>query len=129
MPAASHPSRHREIPGHTAPPLIFRAGITSVFSGLVGFLAVLFLGVGMYLLEEAVVDPLSTQSVTLIAGAFALALATMLIYFIFSSAAKSRGGKSRHRAHSRRAIRTMIVAAASAPPTGTEPAKDVALHT
>jgi hypothetical protein len=37
--------KHREMPGYAAPPLIFHAGITSVFSGLVGFLAVLFLGV------------------------------------------------------------------------------------
>jgi hypothetical protein len=129
MPAASHSSRPREIPGYAAPPLIFRAGITSVFSGLVGFLAVLFLGVGIYLLEEAVVDPLSAQSVTLIAGAFTLALATMLFYFIFSSTAKSRSAKSRYRAHSRRAVHTIIVAAASAPPTHTEPAKDLALDT
>ena len=85
--------------------------------------------VGIYLLEEAVVDPLSAQSVTLIAGAFTLALATMLIYFIFSSTAKSRSAKSRYRAHSRRAVRTIIVAAASAPPTHTEPAKDLALDT
>jgi hypothetical protein len=91
-------SKHREIPGYAAPPLIFRAGITSVFSGLVGFLAVLCLGVGIYLLQEAVVDPLRAQSIALIAGAFALAVASMLIYFIFSSLAKSRNGKSRYRA-------------------------------
>jgi hypothetical protein len=110
-----------------APPLIFRAGITSVFSGLVGFLAVLFLGVGIYLLQEAVVDPLRAQSITLIAGAFALAVASMLIYFIFSSLAKSRSGKSRYRAHSRAATRAIIVAAASAP-SRNEPTKDLAPH-
>lgn len=94
MPAAPRSLKPREMPGYAAPPLIFRAGITSVFSGLVGFLAVLFLGVGIYLLQEAVVDPLRAQSITLIAGAFALAVASMLIYFIFSSLAKSRSGRS-----------------------------------
>jgi hypothetical protein len=90
MPAEIHSSKHREIPGYAAPPLIFRAGITSVFSSLGGFVALLFLAVEIYLMQEAVVDPLSVQPVNLIAGAFALAVASMLIYFIFSSLAKSR---------------------------------------
>ncbi len=88
----------------------------------------LFLGVGIRLLQEAVVVPLRAQPVRLIAGAFVLALATMLIYFIFSSVSKSRSGKSRYRAHSRRAVRTIIVAAASEPASRTEPAKDLAQH-
>lgn len=128
MPASARSSKHRELPGYAAPPLIFRAGITSVFSSLGGFVALLFLGVGIYLIQEAVVDPLSAQPITLIAGAFALAVATMLIYFIFSSLAKSRSGRSRYRAYSRGATRAMIVAAASEPASRTEPAKDLAQH-
>jgi hypothetical protein len=69
VPAAPRSSKHREIPECATPLLIFRAGITSVFSGLVGFLAVLFLGVGIYLLQETVVDPLRTQPLTLITRA------------------------------------------------------------
>ena len=85
----------------------------------------LLLGVGIYLLQEAIVDPLSTQSVTLIAGVFALAVATMLIYFIFSSLAKSHSGRSRYRAYSRATVRAT---AASAPNSNTEPAKDLVQH-
>jgi hypothetical protein len=44
----------------------------------------MFLGPG-YLLQEAFSDPLRAQAVGLIAGAFILALATMMLYFIFSS--------------------------------------------
>jgi uncharacterized membrane protein YbhN (UPF0104 family) len=128
MPADTHSSKHRQITGYAAPPLIFRAGITSVFSSLGGFLALLLLGVGIYLLQEAVVDPLSAQPITLVAGAFVMAVASMLIYFIFSSLAKSRSGRSRYRAHSRGATRAMIVAAASEPASRTEPAKDLAQH-
>lgn len=128
MSASARSSKHRETPGYAAPPLIFRAGIASVFSGLVGFLAVLFLGVGIYLLQETIVDPLRAQPLTLIAGAFALAVASMLIYFIFSSLARSRNGKSRRRAHSRAATRAIIVAPASAPSSRNEPGKDLALH-
>jgi hypothetical protein len=85
---------------------------------------VLCLGVGIYLLPEVVVDPLRAQPITLIAGAFTLAVASMLIYFIFSSLAKSRNGKSKYRAHSRAATGAIIVTAAnSARPSGDEPAK------
>lgn len=45
-------------------------------------------------MQQAVVDPLRAQPITLIAGTFTLALAGMLIYFIFSSPVKSRNGKS-----------------------------------
>jgi hypothetical protein len=128
MSSDAHSSKYREVPGYAAKPLIFRAGLTGVFSGLGAFLAVLFLGVGIYLLQEAVVDPLRAQSVGLLAGAFILALATMLIYFIFSPLAKSRSAKSRYRAHSRRTGRTMIVVPASEPASHTESAKDLALH-
>lgn len=79
-------------------------------------------------MQEAVLDPLRAQPITLITGAFTLALASMLIYFIFSSLARSRIGKSRYRAHSRAATRAIIVAAASAPTSRSEPAKDLALH-
>jgi hypothetical protein len=88
--------------------------------------ALLFLGVGIYLMQEAVVDPLSAQPVTLVAGAFALAVATMLIYFVFSSLAKSRSGKSRYRAYSHTLAHTVAGPGASAPRSSNEPAKDLA---
>lgn len=128
MPADAHSSKHREVTGYAAPPLIFRAGITSVFSSLGGFVALLFLGMGIYLMQEAVADPLSAQPVTMVAGAFALAVATMLLYFIFSSLAKSRSGRSRYRAYSRAAARPISATVASVPSSSSEPAKDLALH-
>jgi uncharacterized membrane protein YbhN (UPF0104 family) len=64
--------------------LLARAGIARTFGGLGSFLAVIFLGAGIYLLQESFTDPLQAQAVGLIAGAFIIALATILIYFIFT---------------------------------------------
>lgn len=64
--------------------LVVRAGVARTFGGLGGFLAIMFLGSGVYLLQEAFSDPLRAEAVGLIAGAFILALATVLLYFIFS---------------------------------------------
>lgn len=77
--------------------MVARAGVARTFGGLGGFLAIMFLGAGVYLLQEAISDPLRAQAVGLIAGAFILALATMMLYFIFSS----RPGYRRRKAHRR----------------------------
>jgi uncharacterized membrane protein YbhN (UPF0104 family) len=63
---------------------LLRAGIARTFGGLGSFLAVIFLGGGIYLLQESFTDPLRAQALGLIAGAFIMALATILIYFIFT---------------------------------------------
>jgi hypothetical protein len=62
--------------------LLGRAVAARTFGGLGSFLAVIFLGSGIYLLQESFTDPLQAQAVGLIAGAFIIALATILIYFI-----------------------------------------------
>jgi hypothetical protein len=59
------------------------------------FLAVIFLGGGVYLLQESFTDPLRAQAVGLIAGAFIIALATILIYFIFTPGKRSQSDKVR----------------------------------
>ena len=64
--------------------LLVRAGVARTFGGLGSFLAVIFIGAGIYLLQESFTDPLQAQAVGLIAGAFIIALATILIYFIFT---------------------------------------------
>ena len=64
--------------------MLVRAGVARTFGGLGSFLAVIFLGAGIYLLQESFTDPLQAQAVGLIAGAFIIALATILIYFIFT---------------------------------------------
>ena len=49
-----------------------------------GFLAGIFLGARIYLPQVSFTDPLQTEALGLFAGAFIIALATILIYFIFT---------------------------------------------
>jgi hypothetical protein len=73
-----------------------RAGVARTFGGLGSFLVVIFLGSGIYLLQESFTDPRRAQAVGLIAGAFIIALATMLIYFIFTPRKRFETEKNRH---------------------------------
>jgi len=80
----------------------YRSPSSRAFGGLSSFLAVIFLGSGIYLLQESFTDPLRAQAVGLIAGAFIIALATILIYFIFTPRKRFETEKSRRtQAHTR----------------------------
>jgi hypothetical protein len=81
---------------HARNVLLGRAVAARTFGGLGSFLAVIFLGGGVYLLQESFTDPLQAQAVGLIAGAFIIALATILIYFIFSPQKELQSGQARH---------------------------------
>jgi hypothetical protein len=87
--------RHDESGRYNKNALVARAGVARTFGGLGGFLALMFLGAGIYLLQEAFSDPLRAEAVGLIAGAFILALSTMLIYFLFRP--RPRLGRSKIR--------------------------------
>jgi hypothetical protein len=71
-----------------------RAGVARTFGGLGSFLAVIFPGSGIYLLQESFTDPLRAQAVGLIAGAFIIALATILIYFYPTQEIRDRENSS-----------------------------------
>lgn len=80
----------------------YRSPSSRAFGGLGSFLAVIFLGSGIYLLQESFTDPLRAQAVGLIAGAFIIALATILIYFIFTPRKRFESEKTRRtEAHTR----------------------------
>lgn len=90
--------------------LLVRAGVARTFGGLGSFLAVIFLGGGIYLLQESFTDPLRAQAVGLIAGAFIIALATILIYFIFTPRKRLQGGKAR-RIEEQTPVHSLVVSA------------------
>ena len=104
--------------------MLARAGIARTFGGLGSFLAVIFLGAGIYLLQESFTDPLQAQAVGLIAGAFIIALATILIYFIFTPGKRLKSEKVR-RAEAHAPVHSLV---ATAPPLGPpkESAKNLA---
>jgi hypothetical protein len=81
---ATSPKYRSPSPPYARNIFVARSGIARTFGGLGSFLAVIFLGSGIYLLQESFTDPLQAQAVGLIAGAFIIARATILIYFIFT---------------------------------------------
>ncbi len=63
-------------------PLVVRAGLGRTFGSLIGFLALLFLASGAYALEDALAHPREAQAISLIAAAFAIALAALLLFYL-----------------------------------------------
>ncbi len=101
MSMGSSSQNYNDAAGSNRSPWVARARAARTFGGLGGFLALTFLGAGVYLLQEAFSDPLRAQAVGLIAGAFILALATMLLYFLFSQRSRYRRVQSHRRVRSR----------------------------
>ncbi len=67
---------------HHAKPLVIRGGLARTFGGLVSFLALLFLLMGLYLLRDAIVHPLDAQAIAVLAAAPSITLAAILFYFL-----------------------------------------------
>ena len=94
-PDRTSPSYRSSSPVRARNVFAVRAGLARTFGGLGSFLAVIFLGSGIYLLQESFADPLQGQAVGLIAGAFIIALATILIYFIFTPGKRFQSARAR----------------------------------
>jgi hypothetical protein len=79
--------------------LAARGGLVRTFGGLATFLVLTFLFSGIYLLEDAVADPLAAQAAALIFAAFIIALAAILLFYLIrpeNGAEMSRTQQSRH---------------------------------
>ena len=97
MPPDTTPAKYHSLsPMRARNVVLARTALARTLGGLGSFLAVIFLGGGVYLLPESFTDPLQAQAVGLIAGAFITALATILIYFIFSPQKGLQSGQARH---------------------------------
>jgi hypothetical protein len=73
---------HRSPPHHAPKSLAVRGGLVRTFGGLATFLVLTFFCSGIYILEDAFSDPLAAQAAALIFGAFIIALATILLYYL-----------------------------------------------
>jgi len=62
--------------------LVVRGGLARTFGGFAGFLVVVFLCGGLYILEDAFANPLAAGAAAVIAAAFIITLAAMLLYFL-----------------------------------------------
>jgi hypothetical protein len=68
---------------HVVKPLVIRGGLARTFGSLVSFLAIFFLFGGLYLLGDAFEHPLDAQAAGVLAAAFSITLASILLYFLF----------------------------------------------
>jgi hypothetical protein len=73
---------HSSATVHSPKSLVIRGGLVRTFGGLAGFLVVTFLCAGLYILEDAVANPIAAQAAALIFGAFIIALATILLFYL-----------------------------------------------
>ena len=70
------------VESHPARPLVLRGGLFSTFGSLAGFLALILLSLGIYLLDDTFSDPLTAQPTSLIGAGFVLGLDAVLFYFL-----------------------------------------------
>jgi uncharacterized BrkB/YihY/UPF0761 family membrane protein len=82
---------------HHTKPLVIRGGLARTFGSLVSFLALLFLFLGAYLLEDAFEHPLNAQASGVLASAFSITLAAILLYYLLKPRRAQRGRGERAR--------------------------------
>jgi len=69
---------------------VVRGSLARTFGGLAGFLVVLFLCLGLYILYDAFTNPIEAASSAVICAAFIISLAAMLLFFLFNPSKGSR---------------------------------------
>ena len=82
---------HRSLRVRSPKPLVVRAGLSRTFGSLAGFLALLFLSFGVYLLADAFAHPVAAGAAALIVAAFAIALAALLFLSLQATALREMG--------------------------------------
>src|SRR5260370_18141153 len=70
--------------------LVVRGWLVHTFGGLAGFLGATFLCWGLYILRDAIANPVDAGAAALISGAFILTLAAMLLFFLIKPRKKPR---------------------------------------
>jgi hypothetical protein len=89
---------HRPSPARPAKSLVVRGGLARTFGSLASFLVVTFFCWGIYILEDALAHPLIAGAAALIAAAFIIALAAILLFYLIEPGKRSRSSGHR-RAH------------------------------
>jgi len=64
--------------------LAARGGLARTFGGLAGFLVLILLCAGFYILQDAFADPLNAAGTAVICAAFIITLGAMLLYFLIN---------------------------------------------
>ncbi|SRR6266852_4403596 len=77
-------------------PLVVRGGLARTFGSLAGFVVVIFLCGGIYILEDAFSNPLDAGAAPVISAAFIIALAAMLLFFLIKPRNRRRTTSHQH---------------------------------
>jgi len=85
------------VAAHPVKPLVIRGGLARTFGSLASFLAAICLIFGFYLLGDAFVHPLDAQAVGVLAAAFSITLAAILLYFLIKPRHAQRERATRFR--------------------------------
>jgi len=67
---------------HSHKNLVARSRPARTFAGLAAFTALVFLCCGIYLIAQPLVDPVAAHDAGTVAGAFILALASILLFYL-----------------------------------------------
>jgi hypothetical protein len=67
---------------HHPRPLALRGSLSRTFGSLIGFLAALFLLLGLYLLRDAFEHPLAAESAGVLAASISITIAAILFYYL-----------------------------------------------
>jgi hypothetical protein len=81
---------HHVTNGRPSKTLVALGGLPRTFGGLAGFLAAMCLCLGIYILADLFAHPVDAQAAALIAAAFVIALAIMLLFYLFRPTKNSR---------------------------------------
>ena len=75
---------HHSAKLHAPKPLVVRGGLRRTFGSLAGFTALALLSLGVYLLADSFAHPVDAEGAAVIVAAFVIALALLLLFFLFS---------------------------------------------
>src|SRR5260370_8004952 len=77
-------------------PVVVRVGLACTFGGLAGFVVVIFLCGGIYILEDVFSNPIEAGAAPVISAAFIIALAAMLLFFLIKPRKRPRATSHQH---------------------------------
>src|SRR5579863_772792 len=81
--------------------LAARGGLARTFGSLAGFLALMLLGGGSYILMDAFANPIAAQAAAVEAAAVIIALASILLFFLFKPRGKLHVTRVKYRHRSK----------------------------
>jgi hypothetical protein len=81
--------------------LVARGGLFRTFGSLLGFLALLLLILGAYILEDIFANPITAQPAALLVAGFLLGLDAVLLFFMMKPRKKLRPQRVRRHKQSR----------------------------